>query len=98
MRLILLALALLCCLAASPAAVADSGERLWPLFVDSGDGALPLKQILAAVRGSFPGEVLDASLFESDGTMFYRIKILGPDNRVVELIVNAQTAEVVSQR
>jgi uncharacterized membrane protein YkoI len=68
------------------------------LSADSTGDVRPLKQILGAVRGSFPGEVLDANLFESNGGWFYVIKILGPDNRVVEIVVDAQTAQVVSQR
>lgn len=96
MRPVLLALALLCCVTASPA-LADSERRPDVLAQASGE-ARPLRQILAALRDSYPGEVLDAQLFENNGAMFYQIKILGPDNRVVELIVRADTAEVVSQR
>jgi uncharacterized membrane protein YkoI len=97
MRLFVLALALLCGLAAGPAPAAERGQ--WRVQSAQASGEVqPLKQILGALRGSFPGEVLDASLFENNGAWFYQIKILGPDSRVVEIIVDAQSAQVVSQR
>jgi uncharacterized membrane protein YkoI len=96
MRPVLAALAALCCLAASPA---PAQEVLRPsLFAQAAGEARPLREILAVLRGSYPGEVLDARLFENNGAVYYEIKILGPDNRVVELIVTADTGQVVSQR
>ena len=99
MRLFLVALALLVCLSDRPASAADR-DGAWQMLLsaDSSGEVRPLKQILGALRESFPGEVLDASLFESNGAWFYQIKILGPDSRVVELVVDAQTAQVMSQR
>jgi uncharacterized membrane protein YkoI len=96
MRRLLITLALLVPVLTAPA---TAGDRDWLLLsADSPADVQPLKRILGAVRASFPGEVLDATLFQSNGGWFYQIKILGPDSRVVELVVNAQTAEVVSQR
>lgn len=97
MRFFLLGLALTFMLAAAPADAARGGERFMR-GPDSPADVQPLKRILGSVRGRFPGEVLDVSLFERNGAWFYQIKILGPDSRVVELIVDARTAQVVSQR
>jgi uncharacterized membrane protein YkoI len=96
MRLVLPLLAVLCCLTASPVLAGDTPRPA--LFVQAGGEARPLREILAVLRGSYPGQVLDARLFENNGAMYYEIKILGPDNRVVELIVTADTGQVVSQR
>jgi uncharacterized membrane protein YkoI len=96
MRHLVSAIALFCCLAAPPAGAGN--HDTWRMSADALGQVQPLKQILGLVRGSFPGEVLDARLFESNGAWFYEIKILGPDNRVVEIIVDAQTANLVSQR
>jgi uncharacterized membrane protein YkoI len=60
--------------------------------------AMPLKQVLACLRGSYPGQVLDAQLFERDGQQYYRIKLLAADGTVQALIVDARTCAVVEQR
>ncbi len=60
--------------------------------------ALPLKQVLPGLRRDYPGQVLDAQLYERDGRWLYRIKMLAADGKVQALIVDARTGAVVDRR
>ena len=59
----------------------------------------PLGDILAGVRGRYPGQLLDANLRQQgSGTWIYDVKILQPDGRVVALTVDARSGRVLRAR
>lgn len=59
---------------------------------------LPLRTILDAVEGQFDGRVLEVGLDHDDGRWLYEVKLLAPDGRIVEVKLDAASAEVVSAR
>jgi len=63
----------------------------------SGD-VLPLSRILSGVRRQYPGKLLDATLAPQGRGYVYVIKLLGADNRVRLIYVDAQTGGVLSVR
>jgi uncharacterized membrane protein YkoI len=69
-----------------------------PFELLAADGAMPLKQVLACLRNDYPGQVLDAQIFERDGQPFYRIKLLGADGKVQVLTVDGRSCAVVDRR
>ncbi|MFE3838513.1 PepSY domain-containing protein [Pseudogemmobacter sonorensis] len=56
---------------------------------------LPLDQILAIVRSTFPGEIIEVELELEDGVLVYEFDILGPDGRLFEVEVAAATGTVL---
>lgn len=65
--------------------------------VQSGD-ARPLEDILAGISSRHPGRLLDAQLQSRGNRHVYRIKLLDPEGNVVELTVDARSAEVLQVR
>jgi uncharacterized membrane protein YkoI len=65
--------------------------------VQSGE-ARPLEEILSRLHGSHPGRVLDAQLQGQGDGLAYRIRILAPDGRVVDLTVDARSGRVLQSR
>ncbi len=60
---------------------------------------LPLQQILRRIRGRYPGRLLDAALARNNqGRSIYRLKLLAPNNRVQQLVVDAQSGRVLQSR
>jgi uncharacterized membrane protein YkoI len=58
---------------------------------------LPLATILARVQRTFPGEVLEVELEDEgrEGRLVYEIKLLQPGGRLVELLYDAATGELL---
>lgn len=83
-------------LAAAPTVDASDQDRA-RAAVRAGQ-ARPLGEILAQVRGAYPGDLLDADLRKGGQRWVYRLKILGPDGRVQVLTVDAQSAQVLRVR
>jgi hypothetical protein len=69
-----------------------------PFGIFAAEGAMSLKQVLACLRRDYPGQVLDAQLFDRNGQPFYRLKLLGSDGKVQALVVDARTCAVVEQQ
>jgi uncharacterized membrane protein YkoI len=65
--------------------------------VQSGE-ILPLQTLLERVQGEHPGQVLELELERDGGRWIYEIRLLQPDGRLVKLVVDARTAQVLSQR
>lgn len=63
--------------------------------VERGD-AMPLSIILAAVRKRYQGKILRIRLRGRPDNLQYRIRVLGPDNRLIDIRVNARTAQILS--
>ena len=92
--LVALMLGILAAVPAGPDAAASEHDRARGA-VQSGE-VRPLGDILAGVRGRYPGRVLDANLRQQGrGQWRYDIKILQSDGRVVNLTVDARTGRVL---
>ncbi len=57
--------------------------------------ARPLGEIWGALRGRFPGRLLDAQLRQGN-TPVYALRILGADGQVRVVSVNARSGQVLS--
>ncbi|MGB5833071.1 MAG: PepSY domain-containing protein [Thiohalocapsa sp.] len=55
----------------------------------------PMSEILTAVGGEVPGDVVEVELEREHGRWMYELKVLAPDGRVLEVLVDAATAEVL---
>lgn len=56
---------------------------------------LPLGEILARLAVDFPGDVLEVELEREDGRWVYETLVLRADGAVIELYVDAASAEVM---
>jgi len=59
---------------------------------------IPLGRVLHAIAERFPGHALDAALVERDGRPVYRIKWLGRDGKVRDILADARTGEILRVR
>jgi hypothetical protein len=101
-------LALIPVLLASPALLAGPGMShiggAGALHRDTGNGVSliaeqqPLGAVLRAIGERYPGHALDARRIERDGRALYRIKWLGDDGKVREVIADAATGAILSVR
>lgn len=60
----------------------------------SGD-IMPLRDILAAVRSAYPGEIVGIEFEREDGRPVYEVKILQVSGRYLDIYVNARTGVVI---
>lgn len=56
---------------------------------------LPLDKILAIVRKTVPGEIIEIELDLEYGVLIYEMDILSPDGRLFELEVSAATGKIL---
>ncbi len=59
---------------------------------------LPLPTVLERLRRSHPGQVLELELERDDGRWIYEIRLLQDDGQLLELELDAGTAEVLKSR
>ena len=57
---------------------------------------LPLESVLAGVRGAYPGRVMDVDLRQRGDNWTYRIKILSPNDAIMNINVDARTGQIRS--
>ncbi len=57
--------------------------------------ALPLPEILAKIKLSFPGKVIEVELDMEHGILVYELKVLSPQGQLQELDVDAATGKVL---
>lgn len=79
-----------------PAAADEDHERV-RRAVEAGQ-ILPLKDILAKAERTYPGQMVEAELEPKDGTMVYEIKLLTTDGRVMKLLYDARTGELLKAK
>jgi uncharacterized membrane protein YkoI len=96
MRLLALALILGLDAALWPGANAAAGREAAAVLAQA--ETVPLGQVLRAIADRFPGRALDAQRTERDGRQVYRIKWLGNDGKVREVLADAQSGEILSVR
>lgn len=63
--------------------------------VERGD-AMPLSDIVAAVRKRYRGKILRIRLRGRPDALQYRIRVLSPDKRLIDIRVNARTAQIIA--
>ena len=63
--------------------------------VERGD-AMPLSDIVAAVRKRYRGKILRIRLRGRPDALQYRIRVLSPDKRLIDIQVNARTAQIIA--
>ncbi|SOC37643.1 uncharacterized membrane protein YkoI [Rhizobium subbaraonis] len=56
---------------------------------------LPLDRIIEVVRKQFQGDIIEIEFERNDGKYVYEIEIIDPSGRVVEVEVDAKTAEIL---
>lgn len=61
--------------------------------VQSGE-ALPLTQILAAVRGKLPGEITGVEIERKHGRWLYEFRAVDGQGRLFEVYVDGKTGEI----
>ena len=59
---------------------------------------LPLRRILDSVESQFGGSVLEVELDKDDGRWLYEVKLLTSDGRIIEVKLDAATAEVLNAK
>ena len=60
---------------------------------------LPLKDILVRAEADYPGQLIEAELEDGrDGRLVYELKLLGRDGRLVKLIYDAASGELLKAR
>jgi uncharacterized membrane protein YkoI len=57
--------------------------------------ALPLAEILARMKPTLPGKVIEVVLEIDDGTLLYYLKVLSPKGRLQEIEVDAATGKIL---
>lgn len=62
--------------------------------VEAGE-ILPLPALLEQVQRTHPGQVLELELETQGGRWIYEMKLLQPDGRLLKLVVDARTAQVL---
>jgi uncharacterized membrane protein YkoI len=71
-----------------------------PLLADEAAGGRtqPLAEILKVLEQRYPGRALDAEMRERNDRQVYRIKWLGKDGQVREVLADAVTGEILRVR
>lgn len=57
--------------------------------------ALPLEQVLAAIRGRIDGQIIGVEFERDHGVWIYEFRVVEDGGRVVEILADARTAEIV---
>ena len=58
--------------------------------------SLPLGTIVGQVERRYPGRLLDADLQDRGGRLVYRLRWMTPEGNVLNMIVDAQSANVLA--
>ena len=66
-------------------------------LLDAGE-ILPLESILNNIRKEYPGKILEVKLENEDQVIAYEVEVLGSDNIVREVYINARTGKVLSSK
>jgi hypothetical protein len=80
----------------APPARADRDHDRARLAVERGE-ALPLADILARVKPELGGEVIGVSFERESGRWVYEFRVIAPAGRLVEIHVDAATAQIIEQ-
>ena len=92
----LAAATLIAALGLSVTALADDDDQERARHALESGQALPLSRLLESVSGRVGGEIVGVEIEREHGRYYYELKIVSPDGRLRELLVDALTAEIVS--
>lgn len=56
---------------------------------------LPLQEISEKVRARFPGDVVSAKLSEDDGVVYYELKVLTANGRILEIAADPKSGAIL---
>lgn len=87
-------LAVLLSLIAGPALADRDDHDRARRALEAGE-VLPLSEILAAVEAAQPGRVIEVELERDDGRWIYELELVAPDGRLVEIEIDAATADIL---
>ena len=87
-------LAVLLSLIAGPALADRDDHDRARRALEAGE-VLPLSEILAAVEAAQPGRVIEVELERDDGRWVYELELVAPDGRLVEIEIDAATADIL---
>src|SRR5262249_50273573 len=79
------------------AAMADTDHERARRAVEQGL-ILPFKDILAKVQQAYPGQLLEVDLDDEEGFFVYEFEILSTDGRVMEVVYDARTGELLKAK
>lgn len=96
MRLLALALILGLGVASWPGTTVAAGREAARVVAQA--DAVPLGQVLRAIAARFPGRALAAEQGEQNGRPVYRIKWLGDDGKVRDIVADARSGEILRVR
>jgi uncharacterized membrane protein YkoI len=84
-------------LAATPGPV-WSAQPGGATVVAQAEGVQPLASVLRRIAARVPGRALDAQQTERNGQPIYRVKWLGEDGKVRDVIADARTGQILEMR
>lgn len=58
--------------------------------------AIELRKVMASIRRKFGGRIVNVSLRRSGARLIYKIRLIDKDNRLLNLVVNARTGQIIS--
>ena len=96
MRLLALALILGLGVASWPGVSVAAGREAARVVAQA--DLVPLGQVLRAIAARFPGRALAAEQAEQGGRPVYRIKWLGDDGKVRDILADARSGEILRVR
>jgi uncharacterized membrane protein YkoI len=77
----------------TPAIARDRDHDAVRRAVERGD-IRPLAEILAAVRGRLPGDVVGVEVEQKNGRWLYEFRVVDRNGRLFEVYVDARTARI----
>ncbi len=80
------------------ALASDKGDHERALQAVQSGQVMPLAKVLALVEKAHPGQVLEVALEHEKQQWHYEIKLLQPDGRLMKLLVDARTGEVLKRK
>ncbi len=96
--LLLATLALCAAVGHGKALASDKSDHVRALQAVQSGQVLPLAKVLALVEKAHPGQVLEVELEHEKQQWQYEIKLLQPDGRLMKLLVDARTGEVLKRK
>ena len=80
------------------ALASDKGDHERALQAVQSGQVMPLAKVLALVEKAHPGQVLEVALEHEKQQWQYEIKLLQPDGRLMKLLVDARTGEILKRK
>lgn len=81
-------------------ACAATAQSLEDIFAPgaTGDGVLPIEDIVAAARSAEQGDIVEIELEREKGRWIYEVEVISKDRQKIELKFDARNAQLLSRR